>query len=220
MCIAGADAFAGKPAPARGLMVGFAWRTLANFSHGMPNMHRMVLCLALALSLGGCIDYKWGHDWKADSPGGWQDASVVGFDKGTAFQLACGGSPLYVNVETHASHQLLSLFFIPLFSASDDDGHVWIRASHPSLMACASPAQNPLLLKLDNRPIQAVGFSRRSGEGLCIIDLGPRELQGEQLSIEVNQALLPCAVAPMTLKKDSFFCLRATKFGGSTPCGR
>lgn len=183
-------------------------------------MHRMAFCLALALSLGGCIDYKWGHDWKADNPGGWQDASVVGFDKGTAFQLACGGSQLYVNVETRASHHLLSLFFVPLFFASDDDGHVEIRANHPSLAACSSPAQNPLLVKMDNKPIQDVSFPRRRGEGMCIIDLAARELQGKQLSIEVNQAVLPCAVAPMTLKKDRFFCMRATQFGGSTPCGR
>ncbi len=184
-------------------------------------MHRMVLCLALALSLGGCIDYKWGHDWKADSLGGWQDASTGNYDQGTSFKLACGAEPLYVKVTSASSHHLMSLLFIPLVPAgTGDDNHLAIQASHPSLATCTSAAQNPLLIKLDNRVIGTIGYASSSKAGSCQLRLDARELQGERVSIEVNQAVLPCAVAPLTLKKNGFFCLRQTQFGGSAPCER
>ncbi|MCO7573830.1 hypothetical protein NJH78_27935 [Pseudomonas chlororaphis] len=184
-------------------------------------MHRMALCLALALSLGGCIDYKWGHDWKADNLGGWQDASTGNYDQGTSFKLACGAEPLYVSVQSSTPHQLVSLFLVPLFSASlSDDDSVEIRASHPGLVTCTSSAQNPLVLKMDNRVISHIGYPSRQLANSCRIHLDARELQGERLSIEVNQALLPCAAAPVTLKKHSYFCMRQSKFGGSVPCGR
>jgi len=184
-------------------------------------MHRMALCLALALSLGGCIDYKWGHDWKADRLGGWQDASKGRYDQGTSFKLACGPEPLYVKLTSAPSHHLMSLLFIPLVpAATGDDNHLDIKASHPSLTACSSSAQNPLVLKLDNRVIDNVEYLSRNQAGSCLMRLDARQLQGERVSIEVNQAVLPCTVAPLTLKKDGYFCLRQTQFGGSAPCGR
>lgn len=199
----------------------FAWRTLANFSHWMSTMHRMALCLALALSLGGCIDYKWGHDWKADSLGGWQDASKGRYEQGTSFKLACGPEPLYVKVTSAPSHHLMSLLFIPLVpAATGDDNHLSINARYPSLSACSSAAQNPLVIKLDNRVISNIGYVAGNQAGSCELRLDERELQGERVSIEVNQAVLPCAVAPLTLKKNSFFCLRQTQYGGSKPCNR
>ncbi len=183
-------------------------------------MHRMALCLALALSLGGCIDYKWGHDWKADSLGGWQDASKGKYDQGTSFKLACGPEPLYVKLTSAPSHHLMSLLFIPLVpAATGDDNHLSINTRHPSLSVC-SAAQNPLVIKLDNRVISHIGYAAGDQAGSCELRLDERELQGERVSIEVNQAVLPCAVAPLTLKKNGFFCLRKTEFGGSKPCDR
>lgn len=186
----------------------------------MLTMHRMALCLTLALSLGGCIDYKWGHDWKADSLGGWQDASTGKYDEGTSFKLACGPEPLYVKVTSAPSHHLMSLLFIPLVpAATGDDNHLRIKASYPSITAC-SAAQNPLVIKLDNRVINTIGYPGGNQAGSCELRLDAHELQGERVSIEVNQAVLPCAVAPLTLKKNGFFCLRKTEFGGSAPCDR
>ena len=76
------------------------------------------------------------------------------------------------------------------------------------------------MIKLDNRVINTIGYLGGDQAGSCELRLDAQELQGERVSIEVNQAVLPCAVAPLTLKKNGFFCLRKTEFGGSAPCDR
>ncbi len=195
----------------------FGWRTLANFSHGMPNMHRMALCLALALSLGGCTDYKWGHSWRVDQPGGWTDSPTPYGDESAILEASCGPNPLSVSVRRNHSGLIFAIFFIPFFPQNGSDDRVRISVSHPDLKACTSLTQSPLVLKMDNRVVRDISWSPGYGNHQCDLTL-PEGTQGEQLSIEVNQAVFPCSVAPATLKKSRYFCLRQTTFGGSPRC--
>jgi len=188
-----------------------------NFLEWMPNMRRMAIGFALVLSLGGCTDYKWGHRWKVEQPGGWTDSTIPNTDESATLKASCGSSPLLVSVRRNDSGLIFAIFMIPFLPSSSSDDRVQISVSHPDLKACTSLTQSPLVLKMDNRVVRDIRLEPGYGDNRCDLIL-PKETQGERLSIEVNQAVLPCAVAPATLKKSRHFCVRNTKFGGSPRC--
>ena len=183
-------------------------------------MHRTAVILSALLCLGGCTEYKWGHDWTVDSPGGWQDHSDPSLRFGATLDASCNASPLSLKVETLAESTYQSVFFIPLFHHwSGGDYPVIITLRHPDLKACTSPALNPLVVKLDGKPIPTLGLARNpQQDGRCSMTFDDTRPSGSELSIEINPAVLPCAIAPVTLKKDRYFCIRHMRWGGSPSC--
>lgn len=183
-------------------------------------MHRTAVILSALLCLGGCTEYKWGHDWTVDRPGGWQDHSDPSLRFGATLDASCNASPLSLKVETLAESTYQSVFFIPLFHHwSGGDYPVVITLRHPDLKACTSPALNPLVVKLDGKPIPTLGLARNpQQDGRCSMTFDDTRPSGSELSIEINPAVLPCAIAPVTLKKDRYFCIRHMRWGGSPSC--
>lgn len=179
-------------------------------------MHRIAVCLAVLSSLAGCTDYKWGHNWKPDAHAGWVDETSPRGN--TIVKTVCAAEPLRVTLHQVGETSVVALFMIPLFYSSPDDNYrsFAIVTSHPKLDNCA--VRNPLVVKMDNQVIKNLEWSSRSSKGICIIQIPASEMEGESLSIEVDQNVLPCTAAPITFKKKSYFCLRDTKFGGSPAC--
>lgn len=182
-------------------------------------MHRIAVCFAVLLMLSGCTDYKWGHNWRTEAPGGWSDETKVESIRSVFLTATCQGSPLTVGVERMDATTLIALFFIPLFPSSIDQPYpLLIQVKHKDLKSCSTPAQNPLLLKMDGRLITDFQTTRYQEDGVCIMRPAARQLDGSTLTMEINPDVLPCTVAPATLKKSRYACMRATQFGGSAPC--
>lgn len=183
-------------------------------------MHRIAVIVSVLLCLSGCTEYKWGHDWTVDRPGGWQDHTDPSLRFGAMLGATCNASPMWLKVVTQGESTYQSLFFIPLFYHwSGDDTPVVITLTHPDLKACTSPAQNPLRVKLDGKPVPTLGLVLKPQEdGRCSMTFDDTRPSGSELSIEIRTAVLPCAIAPVTLKKDRYFCIRNMRWGGSPGC--
>ena len=183
-------------------------------------MHRIATLLCVLLTLSGCTEYKWGHDWKPDRLGGWQDHTDPTLRYGASLGATCNASPLWVKVVDHGQSTYLSLFFIPLFpDRTGGDYPLRITVDHPALKACSSAAQNPVVVKMDGKVVQNLHFPQRPRvDGTCVMEFDDEQYAGNELSIETNTAVLACTIAPVTLKKDRYFCVRNVRWGGSPSC--
>ncbi|MEC6741926.1 MULTISPECIES: hypothetical protein [Pseudomonas] len=183
-------------------------------------VHRIATLLCLLLTLGGCTEYKWGHDWKPDRLGGWQDHTDPKLRYGASLGATCNASPLWLKVVNHGQSTYQSLLFIPLFpDRTGGEYPLWITVNHPALKACSSSAPSPLRVKMGDQVVQGLRFPERAQEdGTCVIEFDDDRYAADEMSIEIDPAVLPCTIAPVTLKKDRYFCIRNMRWGGSPSC--
>ena len=163
---------------------------------------RIALIILMAITTSGCIsaDYKSGSYWVLDE-------KSQSFNNSTTKQ--CESMEIKTNNAIASSNQITAPYFIPLFHLSGyKDKEIIITIKNQS-------CPNFLIMADSNINLPYTADSSNSEH--CRIRIAQPK-HADRITIKALNPEVECGGYTVALVKKSFFCVRQTKFGGSTSC--
>lgn len=162
----------------------------------------IALIILVAITTSGCIsaDYKSGSYWVLDE-------KSQSLNNSTAEQ--CKNTEIKTNNAIASSSQIIAPYFIPLFNLSGyKDKEIIITIKNQS---CPG-----FLIMADSNGNLPYTASSTNSEYCKIRIAQPRH--ADRITIKALNPEVECGGYTVALVKKSFFCVRQTKFGGSSSC--
>ncbi|WP_218548132.1 hypothetical protein [Pseudomonas sp. sia0905] len=163
---------------------------------------RIAFIILMAITTSGCIsaDYKSGSYWVLDE-------KSQPLNNSTTEQ--CESTEIKTNNAIASSSQIIAPYFIPLFHLSGyKDKEIIITIKNQSCPNFLITADGNI-----NLPYTA---SSTNSEHCKIRIAQPKH--ADRITIKALNPKIECDEYTVALVKKSFFCVRQTKFGGSTSC--
>ena len=139
----------------------------------------------------------------------------------------CNNIPMEVSVyKTHGT-QMITLFFLPLFIFKDKpQDFLRVHLEYPNARTmCANATKDMYDISIngiptDNFVVRPGGlYQKETGINHCYIDIAAITEERDQVEIDFDEKIFECNPPKLVLEEKSFFCIKATKFGGSGYCG-
>lgn len=168
--------------------------------------YRASMCMALiifmAITTSGCIsaDYKSGSYWVLDE-------KKQSLNSSAAEQ--CESAEIKTNNAVASSSQIIAPYFIPLFHLSGyKDKEITITIKNQSC---------PGFLVMADSNINLPYTASSTNSEYCKVRIAQPK-HADRITIKALNPEVECGGYTVALVKKSFFCVRQTKFGGSSSC--
>jgi len=179
-----------------------------------------ILLIASIAVLAGCVDFKSGSHWRAE-PSGWktQPKSYYAFEW---ISYQCNSSPLTVATSGFNESSIATFFLFPITFLG--------KATYPETLRvfaisenlknhCSPPAENLFKVKINGRAYTNYTITQTLKTESCLIEIMKSPETIDSFEIQANEEFLKCDINPLKVYKNSHYCLRGTRFGGSESCG-
>jgi len=188
-------------------------------------MGKFKIYLLLIFILTGCADYKWGSRWKVSENTNW--TNLPRSYQSVLTQTQCHDSPLTLSINKYHGNTIIAPLFIPLFiSTSPSQTKLKISMDAENIdKLCAQYKKDMFEIILNGNNID--DFNVTTGtfipygklSNMCFINLNIPQDDNHIIQIRINKNFLNCDSNVLEIHESSYFCIKATKFGGSDYCG-
>ena len=169
--------------------------------------------------LAGCVDFKWGSHWKAESNSWTKNPKPYYATEWISYQ--CNSLPLTVATYGFEESAIATFFLIPLVPLG--------QARYPKTLKmfvisenlkshCTSPAKDTFAIKVNGNTSTNYSITKTLNEDSCLIEIMESPETINSFEIQANESILQCETDALKVNKSSHVCLRATEFGGSESC--
>ncbi len=188
-----------------------------------------LLLMLMAVSLGGCLDYRAGRHWVADGDREWVRVDKSVTLHGSTFespymvwaQQTCS-STVTVEIQKSAEGSTHSLFLVPILPGDSvgNPAKTSIVVRGPGLSAgCWNGKEPRISIEANGMAVpDAQVSSCKKSEACCYVDVPRSRETLESLMIAIDGPDGRCAYPPLVLRSTRHMCLRGTRFGGSESC--
>ena len=163
---------------------------------------RIALIIFMTITTSGCIstDYKSGSYWVLDEKSQAPNNSTT---------EQCESTKIKTNNAIASSSQIIAPYFIPLFRLSAyQDKEIIITIENQSC---------PDFLIMADSNINLPYIASSTNREYCRIRI-TQPKHAARITIKALNPKVECGDYTVALVKKSFFCIRQTKFGGSSSC--
>jgi hypothetical protein len=181
-------------------------------------MRKFKIYFLLIFILTGCADYKWGSRWKVSENTNW--TNLPRRYQSVLTQTQCYDNSLTLSINKYNENTVMALLFIPLSirtSHSQTELQISIDAENIAEL-CSQYKNNMFEIILDGNNIDNFNVTTGKLSNMCFINFNIPQADNHIIQIRINKEFLDCDPNVLEIHKSSYFCIKATKFGGSDYC--